>query len=134
MPGRRAEGETASIDVVVKVKRGEVASWSRGEIRIEPDGRRLRTGDRGGTLDLGGDRVPVNWDAGSNQVGELVGLLAARQQRDLEVQQDRLELEQVAALAQASHDEIVRCRRQPRGRSRRARLARGPGAPACASA
>ena len=43
-------GETASIDVVVKVKRGEIASWSRGEIHIEPDGRRPRTGDRGGTL------------------------------------------------------------------------------------
>jgi hypothetical protein len=69
-------GETASIDVVVKVKRGEIGSWSRGEIRIEPDGRRPRTGDRGGTLHLDGERVPVNWDADSNQVGELVGLLA----------------------------------------------------------
>jgi hypothetical protein len=69
-------GETASIDVVVKVNRGEIASWSRGEIRIEPDGRRPRTGDRGGTLHLGGDRVDVNWDADSNQVGELVALLA----------------------------------------------------------
>jgi len=70
-------GETSSIDVVVKVKRGEIASWSRGEIHIEPDGRRPRTGDRGGTLHLGGERVPVNWDADSKQVGELVGLLAA---------------------------------------------------------
>jgi hypothetical protein len=70
-------GETSSIDVVVKVKRGEIASWSRGEIHLEPDGRRPRTGDRGGTLDLGGERVPVNWDANSNQVGELVGLLGA---------------------------------------------------------
>jgi hypothetical protein len=69
-------GETASIDVVVKVKRGEIASWSRGEIHIEPESRRPRTGDRGGTLDLGGERVAVTWDADSNQVGELVALLA----------------------------------------------------------
>jgi hypothetical protein len=69
-------GETGSIDVVVKVKRGEIGSWSRGEIRIEPDGRRPRTGDRGGTLHLGAERVPVNWDADSKQVGELVALLA----------------------------------------------------------
>jgi hypothetical protein len=69
-------GETSSIDVVVKVKRGEVASWPRGEIRIEPDGRRPRTGDRGGALHLDGERVPVNWDADSNQVAELVALLA----------------------------------------------------------
>jgi hypothetical protein len=68
-------GETASIDVVVKVKRGEIGSWSRGELRIEPDGRRPRTGTRGGTLDLGGERIPVNWDSDSKQVGELIGLL-----------------------------------------------------------
>ena len=30
------------------------------------------------------------------------------EQRDLEVQQDRLELEQVSALAKASHDEVIR--------------------------
>ena len=71
-----AGGETSSIDVVVKVKRGEIASWSRGEIRIDPDGRRPRTGCRGGTLHLGGERVAVNWDADSNQMGELVALLA----------------------------------------------------------
>jgi hypothetical protein len=69
-------GETSSIDVVVKVKRGELASWSRGEVAIEPDGRRPRTGDRGGTLHLGGEKVPVNWDADSKQVAELVALLA----------------------------------------------------------
>ena len=74
-PWSEGSGETASIDVVVKVKRGEIASWSRGEIHIEPDGRRPRTGCRGGTLHLGGERVPVNWDADSAQVGELVGLL-----------------------------------------------------------
>jgi hypothetical protein len=70
-------GETASIDVVVKVKRGEIASWSRSEILIELESRRPRTGDQGGTLRLGGERVPVNWDADSSQVAELVGLLAA---------------------------------------------------------
>jgi hypothetical protein len=70
-------GETASIDVVVKVKRGEIASWSRSEILIEPESRRPRTGYQGGTLQLEGERVPVNWDADSNQVGELVGLLSA---------------------------------------------------------
>jgi hypothetical protein len=75
-PWSEGGGETSSIDVVVKVKRGEIGSWSRGEIRIEPDGRRPRTGHRGGTLHLGGERVTVNWDADSNQVGELVGLLA----------------------------------------------------------
>ena len=69
-------GETASIDVVVKVKRGEIASWSRSEILIELESRRPRTGYQGGTLRLGGERVPVNWDADSNQVGELVGMLA----------------------------------------------------------
>jgi hypothetical protein len=68
-------GETASIDVVVKVNRGEIGSWPHGEIRIEPDGRRPRTGDRGGTLHIGGERVPVNWDAHSNQVSELLALL-----------------------------------------------------------
>jgi hypothetical protein len=75
-PWSEGGGETSSIDVVVKVKRGEIASWSRGEIHIEPDGRRPRTGYRGGTLHLGGERVPVNWDSDSKQVGELVGLLA----------------------------------------------------------
>ena len=69
-------GETSSIDVVVKVRRGEIASWSRGELGIEPDGRRPRTGYRGGTLRLGGERAPVNWDADSNQVSELVARLA----------------------------------------------------------
>jgi hypothetical protein len=74
-PWSEGGGETASIDVVIKVKRGEIGSWSRRELRIEPDGRRPRTGHRGGTLHLGGDQVPVNWDADSNQVGELVSLL-----------------------------------------------------------
>jgi hypothetical protein len=76
-PWSEGGGETASIDVVVKVKRGEIASWSRGEIRIEPDGRG-RMGYRGGTLHLGGERVPVNWDADSKQVGELVALLSGK--------------------------------------------------------
>ena len=77
-PWSEGGGETGSIDVVVKVKRGEIGSWSRGELRIEPDGRRPRTGYRGGTLHLGDERVPVNWDADSSQVGELVALLAGK--------------------------------------------------------
>lgn len=67
-------GETGSIDVVVKVKRGEIGSWSRGELRVESNGRPWM-GYQGGTLDLGGERVPVNWDADSKQVGELIALL-----------------------------------------------------------
>jgi len=75
-PWSEGAGETASIDVVVKVKRGEIASWSRGEILIEPDGRRPRTGYLGGTMHLDGERVPVNWGADSSQDSELVALLA----------------------------------------------------------
>ena len=75
-PWSEGAGETASIDVVVKVKRGEIASWFRGEILIEPDGRRPRTGYLGGTMHLDGERVPVNWGADSSQDSELVALLA----------------------------------------------------------
>ena len=48
-----SSGSDIASDVVVKVKPERVGSWQRGEIRVEPDGRRLRTGYRGGTLHLG---------------------------------------------------------------------------------
>ena len=104
-------------DVVVKVKREERGSWSRGSVRIDRDGRKLKIGQKGGMLDLAGlEQFPVNWELdSSDEVVELLarprragGDLRAREQRDLEVEQDRLELEQVAALAEAAHDEIVR--------------------------
>ena len=70
-------GGEFSGDTVVKVKRDRVGAWKRAEIRVEPDGRRLRTGYSGGTLVLGsGVRVPVTWDADSKQAAELVTLLA----------------------------------------------------------
>ena len=72
-----SEGGDVSGDAVVKVKREQVGSWARGHIRVEPDGRRLRTGYSGGTLDLGnGERIPVTWDSDSKQTEELVTLLA----------------------------------------------------------
>jgi hypothetical protein len=72
-----SEGGDVSGDAVVKVKREQVGSWARGQIRVEPDGRRLRTGYKGGTMDLGnGERIPVTWDADSKQTEELVSLLA----------------------------------------------------------
>jgi hypothetical protein len=75
-PWSEGSGTDISGDVVVKVKHEPVASWRRGELRVEPDGRRLRTGYRGGTLHLpGGESVPVTWD-GSQDAGELVQLLA----------------------------------------------------------
>ena len=50
-------------DVVVKVKREERGSWSRGSVRIDPDGRKLASGQKGGMLDLAGlEQFPVNWD------------------------------------------------------------------------
>jgi hypothetical protein len=70
-------GGEFSGDTVVKVKRERVGAWKRGEIRFEPDGRNLRAGYSGGTLDLGnGERFPVHWDADSKQSAELVTLLA----------------------------------------------------------
>jgi hypothetical protein len=69
-------GEIAS-DVVVKVKPERVGSWKRGEIRVEPDHRSLKTGYRGGTLDLAtGESVPVTWDTGANN-DRLIELLSA---------------------------------------------------------
>ena len=50
----------------------------------------------------------MTWDTGANSDGWWSCSAARRQQRDLQVQEGGLELEQVAALAQASHDEIVR--------------------------
>ena len=109
-------GGDGSSDVVVKVKREQAGSWSRGGVRIEPDGRKLKSGQRGGTIDLaGGEQFPVNWDTDSNRgSGRAAGSLASsaaasgREQRDLEVEEGRLELEQLAALAKAAHDEIIR--------------------------
>jgi hypothetical protein len=69
-----AEGEDGT-DVVVKVKPGELAAWSRGSVRIDLDDRELKSGVKGGTLDLAGaERFPVNWEGPS--VGGLIELLA----------------------------------------------------------
>jgi hypothetical protein len=69
------DGETDT-NIVVKVKREEIGSWSRGSLRIDLDNRRLRTGYKGGTLDLAGlERFPVNWSA-DTQTDEMVALLA----------------------------------------------------------
>jgi hypothetical protein len=69
-----AEGDDGT-DVVVKVKPGELGSWSRGSVRIDLDDRELKSGVKGGTLDLAGaERFPVNWEGPS--VGGLIELLA----------------------------------------------------------
>jgi hypothetical protein len=69
-------GGELSGDTVVRVKREPVACWSRGEIHVEPDGRSLRTGYAGGTLDLGaGERVPVTWDK-DTETARVIELLA----------------------------------------------------------
>ena len=72
-----AEGNgEVSGDVVVKVKREPVGAWPRGDVRAEPDGRRLRTGYSGGTLELGDDaRIPVTWDHDHEETQELIALL-----------------------------------------------------------
>jgi hypothetical protein len=63
-------------DIVVKVKREQVGSWARGWVRIEPDGRKLKSGQRGGTIDLAGlEQFPVNWATGSD-TEEVIELLA----------------------------------------------------------
>jgi hypothetical protein len=65
------EGE----DVVVKVKREELGSWSRGSVRIDRDGRKHTFGQNGGMLDLAGlEQVPVNWKDDTS--GDMVELLA----------------------------------------------------------
>jgi hypothetical protein len=69
-------GSETSGDVVVKVKREQAGSWARGSVRIEPDGRELRSGQRGGTLRLAGnEQLPVTWATGSDSE-EVVELLA----------------------------------------------------------
>jgi len=70
-----SEGGDGS-DVVVKVKREERGSWSRGSARIDLDGRELKSGIKGGMLDLAGvEQFPVTWsdDLGT---GELIELLS----------------------------------------------------------
>jgi hypothetical protein len=70
-----AEGDDSS-DTVVKVKRGEHSSWSRGSVRVEVEDRNPRTGHKGGTLHLaGGERFPVNWAKGTD-AAEVIELLA----------------------------------------------------------
>lgn len=72
--GASAEGGEGS-DLIVKVKRGERGSWSRGSVRIDLDDRGPKCGMKGGTLDLAGlERFPVNWD--DSITSELVELLA----------------------------------------------------------
>jgi hypothetical protein len=69
-----AEGDDGT-DVVVKVKPGELGSWSRGSVRIDLDDGELKSGVKGGTLDLAGaERFPVNWEGPS--IGGLIELLA----------------------------------------------------------
>ena len=69
-------GDDGSSDVVVKVKREEAASWRRGEVRIEPDGRGLKRGQRGGTQEEAGlERFLVKW-ANDSVAEELVEQLA----------------------------------------------------------
>jgi hypothetical protein len=70
-----SEGGDGS-DAVVKVRREERGSWSRGSVRIDPDRRKLKSGMKGGMLDLAGvEQVPVNWTDDSG-TGELIELLA----------------------------------------------------------
>jgi hypothetical protein len=70
-----AEGDDSS-DKVVKVKRGEHGSWSRGSVRIDVEDRNPRTGQKGGMLQLAGiERFPVNWGKGTD-AAEVVELLS----------------------------------------------------------
>jgi hypothetical protein len=62
-------------DVVLKVKREELGSWSRGSVRVEPGERKLRSGQKGGMLEIAGlEPFPVNWEGWGSE--ELVELLA----------------------------------------------------------
>jgi hypothetical protein len=75
-PWSEGGGGDVATDVVVRVKREEIGSWSRGSLRIDRDTRKLKSGMRGGTLDLAGvQQVPVNWGTDS-QSEEFVELLA----------------------------------------------------------
>ena len=67
-----AEGGEGSV-LVVQVKRGERGSWPRGTVRIDRDGRNLKSGQAGGIIDLPGlGQFPVNWE----DEDELVSLLS----------------------------------------------------------
>jgi len=69
-------GDDGGSDAVVKVKREQAGSWARGSVRIEPDGPKPKSGQRGGTIDLAGlEQFPVTWATGSD-AQEVVELLA----------------------------------------------------------
>jgi hypothetical protein len=71
-----SEGGEGDIDIVVKVKREEIGSWSRGSLRMDLDNRKPNSGQKGGTLDLAGlEQFPVTW-AADTQTEEVVALLA----------------------------------------------------------
>jgi hypothetical protein len=71
-----AEGDDTDIDTIIKVKREERGSWSRGSVRLELDPpRKVWNGMEGGMLDLAGERFPVNWSSGASAT-ELVDLFA----------------------------------------------------------
>jgi hypothetical protein len=75
-PWSEGSGADVATDVVVKVRREEVSSWSRGSVRIDLDHRNLKSRVKGGTLDLAGvEQFPVNWGSGSDteEVVALVG-------------------------------------------------------------
>jgi hypothetical protein len=76
-PWSEGGGGDVNTDVVVRVKREEAGTWSRGSLRIDPDDRQPKSKAKGGTLDLVGfGRFPVNWGAGSD-TEEVVELLVA---------------------------------------------------------
>ena len=71
-----ADGDEHDIDMTIKIKREERGSWSCGSVHIDLDPpRKVRSGMEGGTLDLAGERFPVNW-APKASATELVELLA----------------------------------------------------------
>jgi len=74
-PWSEGSGADVATDVVVKVKREELGSWSRGSLRIDLDSRKPKTGARGGMLDLAGlEQFPVNWEGDSaDEVAALLG-------------------------------------------------------------
>jgi hypothetical protein len=75
-PWSEGGGGETDTNVIVKVKREEVGSWTRGSLRIDLDNRKLKSRIRGGTLELAGlERFPVNWGA-DTEVAEAVELLA----------------------------------------------------------
>lgn len=75
-PWSEGGGGEVTTDVVVKVKHEEVGSRSRGSLRVDLDGRRLKSRMKGGTLDLAGlEQLPVSWGSGSD-TEEVIELLA----------------------------------------------------------